>query len=169
MKNLSKIFITAILFFSLGKVTYAFEQWDKLSQQEARSVVKLLDDLYKYYIVFDTANHVDNPGRVSAATITKKVFKEMETKGWHTARLVSATDKAINSENMPKDDFEKEAIKALKEGQPFFEKTEVAGDKKLYRAATPVPVVLKECKMCHPYVKDDELLGAIAYTLSLKQ
>jgi hypothetical protein len=169
MKNLSKILTISILSICLAGGANAFDQWGNLRPEEARTIVKLLDDVYKYYIVFDTINHVDNPGRTSAATLSKQVFKEMEKKGWHSTRLISATDNAINQENMPKDEFEKEAVKALKGGQAFFEKTETVEGKKVYRAATPVPVVLKQCKMCHPYVKDDELMGAIAYTLPLGQ
>ncbi|HHT9120815.1 MAG TPA: c-type heme family protein [Candidatus Hypogeohydataceae bacterium YC41] len=170
MRNLAKIFVILVVMFSFClRGLSAFEQWNNLSPEEARTIVKLLDDVYKYYIVFDTINHVDNPDRVSAATLTKQVFKEMEKKGWHSARLVSATDKALNKENMPKDEFEKDAVKALREGQAFYEKTEVIEGKRVYRAATPVPVVLKECKMCHPYLKDDEIMGALAYTLPLGQ
>lgn len=169
MKNLSKIFIVVALSFCPIKVAHAFEEWNNLNPVEARTAVKLLDDVYKFYIVFDTINHVDNPGRTSAATLTKQVFKEMEKKGWHSARLISATDKAINKENMPKDEFEKEAVQALRGGETFFEKSETVEGKKVYRAATPVPVVLRECKMCHPYVKDDEIMGAISYTLPLGQ
>lgn len=169
MKNLSKVFLITTLSFSLVKGVSAFEQWGNLRQEEARTIVKLLDDVYKYYIVFDTINHVDNQGKTPAATTTKQVFKEMEKKGWHSARLISATDKALNKENMPKDEFEKEAVKVLREGQVFFEKTETVEGKKVYRAATPVPVVLKECKMCHVYVKDEEVMGSIIYTLPLGQ
>lgn len=169
MKNLSKVFLITTLSFSLVKGVYAFEQWNNLSPEEARTIVKLLDDVYKYYIVFDTINHVDNQGKPPAATTTKQVFKEMEKKGWHSARLISATDKALNKENMPKDEFEKEAVKVLREGQVFFEKTETVEGKKVYRAATPVPVVLKECKMCHVYARDEEIMGAITYVLPLGQ
>lgn len=169
MKNLPKVFIITTLSLCLVKGVSAFEQWGNLRQEEARTIVKLLDDVYKYYIVFDTINHVDNQGKTPAATTTKQVFKEMEKKGWHSARLISATDKALNKENMPKDEFEKEAVKVLREGQTFFEKTETVEGKKVYRAATPVPVVLKECKMCHVYVKDEEVMGAIIYTLPLGQ
>lgn len=169
MKNLPKVFIITTLSLCLVKGASAFEQWGNLRQEEARTIVKLLDDVYKYYIVFDTINHVDNQGKTPAATTTKQVFKEMEKKGWHSARLISATDKALNKENMPKDEFEKEAVKVLREGQTFFEKTETTEGKKVYRAATPVPVVLKECKMCHIYVKDEEVMGAIIYALPLGQ
>lgn len=169
MKNLPKVFLITTLSFCLVKGVYAFEQWNNLRPEEARTIVKLLDDVYKYYIVFDTINHVDNQGKTPAATTTKQVFKEMEKKGWHSARLISATDNAFNKENMPKDEFEKEAVKSLKEGKDYFEKVETVEGKKVYRAATPVPVVLKECKMCHVYVKDEEIMGAITYVLPLGQ
>jgi hypothetical protein len=160
--------VTSLSLF-ITPITMAFDKWEGLSTEEARTVVRLLDDLYKHYVVFDTINHVENQGRVPAATTTKQVFKEMEKRGWHSARLITTTDKFFNPENKPKDDFEKEAVQALSAGKDYFEKVETVDSKRSLRAATPVPAVLKECTMCHVYAKEGELMGAIVYTISIKQ
>lgn len=147
----------------------AFDKWGNLNAEEARVIVRLLDDVYKLWIVFDTRDHVENMGRIPSATVSKEVFAEMEKKGWHTGRIITATKNFFNPENRPKDDFEKEAIEALKGGTDFFDRVETLGGKKVLRAATPVPLVIKECKICHVTAKEDELMGALVYSIPLAE
>ena len=45
----------------------------------------------------------------------------MKEKGWHEVRLLDATGEPLNAENAPQDDFEKNAIKALIAGKPYYE------------------------------------------------
>ncbi len=145
----------------------AFDNWGDLDAKEAKTIVKLLDDVYKFWIVFDTRDHVENMGRIPSATVTKEVFAEMEKKGWHSGRIITATKNFFNPANRPKDDFEKEAVQALKGGADFFDRVEVVEGKKVFRAATPVPMVMEECRMCHVTAKGDELIGALVYTIPL--
>jgi hypothetical protein len=70
--------------------------------------------------------------------------------------------------NLPKTDFEKRAIAKLKDGQPYYEELAVKNDKPVLRAATPVPVVMAQCIVCHPGFKEGDLLGAIVYELPVK-
>ncbi len=147
----------------------AFDKWENLSKEEAKVIVQLLDDVYKLWIVHDTRDHVENMSRLPSATIAKEVFADMDKKGWHSARLITASKNFFNPENRPKDDFEMKAVEALNGGSDFYENVEVVGGKKVFRAATPVPLVMKECKMCHVTAKDDQLLGAVVYTLPLSQ
>ena len=79
----------------------------------ARQTVKMIDDLYKTFIVLITEEYVKDPKMFSAATLSKMVFDIMSKKGWHVARLLSASDVPINPDNIPKDDFERDAIKAI--------------------------------------------------------
>lgn len=159
------VILGLMLFNSPGAC--AFEKWGKLHVDEARIVIKLLDDLYKYAVVFMTENYVKDPGAVPAATTAKEVFKEMEKKGWHSARVITATERFFNPDNKPKDDFEKEAVQALSAGKDYFEKVETQEGQKVLRAATPLPLVMAQCKFCHVYAKEGELMGAITYTLPI--
>ena len=145
----------------------AFDKWGNLNPEEARVIVQLLDDVYKFWIVFDTRDHVESMGRIPSATVSKEVFAEMEKKGWHSGRIITATATFFNPENRPKDDFEKEAVEALKGGAGFFDRVEVVDGKKVFRAATPVPMVMKECQTCHVTAKEGELMGALVYTIPL--
>ncbi len=160
---------TAICCLTLLPKAMAFDRWENLNAKEAKIIVKLLDDVYKFWIVFDTKDHVENMGRIPSATISKEVFAEMEKKGWHSGRIITATKNFFNPDNRPRDDFEKEAVKALKGGADFFDRVEVVKGKKVFRAATPVPLVIKECKICHVTAKEDELMGALVYTIPVAE
>jgi hypothetical protein len=101
--------------------------------------------------------------------VAKKVFKHMEDKGHGHARLVDATGEPANPGNRPKTDFEKAAVEQLKKGKTYYD--EVAADKDgkpVLRAATVVPVVMKQCSACHRGKKEGDLLGAIVYELPIK-
>lgn len=166
-KTYCTLIVLTITWTMLMPKAFAFDKWGELNAEEAKTIVKLLDDVYKFWIVFDTRDHVENMGRIPSATVAKEVFAEMEKKGWHSARIVTATKNFFNPENRPKDDFEKEAVQALKDGANFFDRVEVLEGERIFRAATPVPLVMNECKMCHVSAKSDELLGALLYKVRL--
>jgi len=134
----------------------------------ARETVRMLDDVYKTYIVLITAEYVDDPSVLPAATLSKRVFEAMNKKGWYKTRLLDATGTPFNPDNNPKDDFEREAIKAMHSGRNYFEKVEKIGGKDYLRAATSVHAVMKGCIACHPDRKFGDLLGAISYGIPLK-
>lgn len=137
--------------------------------EQARMTAKMLDDLYKTFIVLITEEYVKDPSILPAATISKRVFETMAKKGWHQAKLLDATGKPFNNDNRPDDDFEKDAVKALSSGQSYFERAETVEGTKYLRAATEVPVVIKGCILCHKDKKMGELLGAISYKIPLKE
>lgn len=140
-----------------------------LEVEHARKTVRMLDDLYKTYIVLITEEYVDDPSVLPAATLSKRVFKSMNKKGWHETRLLDATGTPFNPENNPKDDFEREAIKALLAGKTYFEKIEKIEGKNHLRAVTSVHAVMKGCLACHPDRKFGDLLGGIAYIVDLEE
>ena len=135
---------------------------------QAREKVRMLDDLYKTFIVLITGEYVKNPSVLAAATLSKRVFRVMSKKGWHKARLLDATGNPFNPDNNPKDKFERDAIKALISGKSYFERVEKIGDKDYLRAATSVSAVMVGCISCHPDRKIGDLLGAISYSIPLK-
>lgn len=38
----------------------------------------------------------------------------------------------------------------------------------MLRAATVVPVVMKQCLACHPQLKEGDVMGALVYELPIK-
>ncbi|MBC8553607.1 MAG: DUF3365 domain-containing protein [Candidatus Brocadiales bacterium] len=140
-----------------------------LELEHARKTVRLLDDLYKTYIVLITEEYVDDPSVLPAATLSKRVFKSMSKKGWYKTRLLDATGTPFNPENNPVDAFERDAINAMISGRTYFEKIETIDGKPHLRAATSVHAVMKGCISCHPSSRVGDLLGGIAYDVPLEE
>lgn len=133
-----------------------------------RREVKMLDDLYKTAVVLITKHYVNDPSSVSGATAAQLLFAAMREKGWHDIRLVDASGKPINPHNAAQDDFEKAAVASMKAGGSWHEQVVEQGGKRYLRAATPIPVVLEKCAMCHPNFKDvpaGEAIGMLSYTV----
>ena len=190
-KNIKKLMLVFILmlFFTGSKVTAEDTMYDfmdppkkplqlmdelyksvkRLELEHARKTVRMLDDLYKTYIVLITEEYVDDPSVLPAATLSKRVFKSMNKKGWHKARLLDATGTPFNPENNPRDAFERDAINAMISGKTYFEKIEKIEGKDHLRAVTSVHAVMKGCIACHPDRKFGDLLGGIAYIIPLEE
>lgn len=142
---------------------------DAAALERTRERVKMVDDLYKGFVVHITGTYVDSQDRAPAAKVAKKVFKHMEDKGWGKTRLVDATGEPADRTNLPRTDFEKAAVEAMKKGKNYFEEVGTGTDgKPVLRAATIVPVVMKQCSGCHLGKKEGELLGALVYELPIK-
>ncbi len=141
---------------------------DEAALERTRTTVKMLDDLHKGYVVTITATYVEGQDKAPAAKVTKKVFKHMEAKGWGSGRLIDATGEPNNPGNRPKTDFEKAAVEQLKKGKTYYEEVGSKDGTPVLRAATPVPVVMKQCSGCHLGKKEGDLLGALVYELPIK-
>ncbi len=135
----------------------------------ARKTVRMLDDIYKTYIVLITEEYVDDPSVLPAATLSKRVFKLMNEKGWQKVRLLDATGTPFNPENNARDAFERDAINAMISGRTYFEKIEKIEGKDHLRAVTSVHAVMKGCISCHPSSRVGDLLGGIAYDIPLEE
>jgi Protein of unknown function (DUF3365) len=133
----------------------------------ARREVKLLDDIYKTAIVLITKHYVEEDSDLPAGEAFKVLFAGMKEKGWHEVRLLDATGEPLNVENSPQDPFEKNAITALLAGKPYYEEQAAIEGKRLLRAATPLPIVMDKCTMCHSNYRDQKVIGALGYTLPL--
>ncbi|GAX61847.1 ABC-type Na+ efflux pump, permease component [Candidatus Scalindua japonica] len=140
-----------------------------LELDHARKMALTLDELYKTYIVLITEEYVDNPSVLPAATLSKRVFKAMDKKGWYKTRLLDATGTPFNPENNPRDGFERDAINAMISGRTYFEKVENIEGKDHLRVVTSVHAVMKGCITCHPTSKVGKLLGGIAYIIPLEE
>jgi hypothetical protein len=137
----------------------------------ARKQVQMLDDLYKTAIVLITENYVKEDSDLAAGAAFQALFKAMKDKGYHEVRLLDATGEPYNEKNMPQDDFEKAAIKALKGGAATHEAVVENNGQRYLRVATPIPVVMKKCTMCHEVynkAKPGEPIGALGYTICVE-
>jgi Protein of unknown function (DUF3365) len=142
---------------------------DKAAVERTRQTVQMLDDLNKNYVVTITDMYVKAQKSAPAARVAKKVFKQMAEKGWGTGRLVDATGAPFNEDNVAKSDFEKRAVKAIKDGEPYVDEVGQDQDgKPVLRAATVVPVVMEQCAACHAGYKKGDVLGALVYELPIK-
>lgn len=139
--------------------------------ERARQQVKMLDDIYKTSVVAITDKYVNKETDLPAATVAMALFDAMKAKGWHNSRLIDATGQPYEDKNVAKDDFEKAAVAALKGGKDYYEQLVTVDGKPRLRAATPVPVVMKKCTMCHENyksVKEGVAVGVITYDVPVK-
>src|SRR5262245_32419340 len=101
---------------------------EKAAVDRAREQGKMLDGLDKSAVVHITATYVKAQERTPAAAAAKKIFKDMEAKGWHVARLVDATGVPANKQNLPRTEFEKRAVNKLKYGAPYYDEVGVKNE-----------------------------------------
>lgn len=140
---------------------------DPAALTRAKEQAKMLDDLYKTAVVGMTKTYVNQQGDTPAATVAKELFVAMHKAGHHHARLVDATGNPKDDENLPKTKFEKAAVKALLDGKATLDEVGETEGKQVYRYATQVPALMKQCASCHG-VKEGTLLGVLVYEVPIK-
>ena len=121
------------------------------SVDRAKKQAKMLDTLYKTAIVLITENYVNGKESLAAGDAFQALFKAMKDNGFHEVRLLDATGNAYDSDNEPKTDFEKKAIKAILDGKIIYEEIVTEKDKRFLLSATPIPVVMQKCTLCHSH------------------
>lgn len=139
--------------------------------ERTRKQVRMLDDLYKAAVVLLTTHYVNDKSTLPVGTAAITLFDAMKKKGWHEVRLLDATGKPLLAKNSPRDDFEITAVEELKSGKSYYDRVVERDGKRYLRAATPIPVLLEKCTMCHPHFKDakeGEPIGALSYTLPIE-
>lgn len=168
--SLSLLSITVIVLFS---ATLASKETKKepAAVTRTRETVKMLDDVYKTAVVLITEHYVNDEEDLPAGSAAKALFAAINAKGWHQVEILDASGEPYNEDNIAKDKFDVAAIRSLKSGQAFVDKVIVKDGKKYLRAATPIPVVMKKCIMCHEnykHAKDGEPIGILSYTIPIK-
>ncbi len=139
--------------------------------ERTRKTVRMLDDLYKTMVVLVTEHYVNDPDDLGAGPAALALFDAMKKKGWHEVRLLDATGEPYNETNVANDAFEKEAVKKMKAGDPWYDQVEEKDGKRFLRAATAIPVVMQKCTMCHAHYEDaaeGEAIGLLSYTLPIE-
>jgi len=163
------LFVTALLCFQ-GSAESAAPGEDP-AVARTRKTVRMLDDLYKTAVVLITKHYVEIDSDLPAGSAAIALFDAMKQKGWHEVRLLDATGDPIEENNSPRDEFEKTAVKTLTSGKDYYEQVVERDGKRFLRAATPIPVVLEKCTMCHDHYKDVKAghpIGALSYTLAIE-
>lgn len=131
--------------------------------ERARREASMLDALYKNAVVSVTERYPKGP---PAIMVGKDVFAAMEKAGYHSARLVGATEVLMNEENAPKTPFEKRAVEQIRDGEATYEEVVETDDGRRLLVATVVPAVHARCAACHA-VNEGDLLGFLRYDLKV--
>ncbi len=139
--------------------------------ERARQTTRMLDDLYKTAVVLITQHYVEADSDLPAGSAAIALFDAMKQKGWHEVRLLDATGQPIEEKNAPQDEFESAAVRELLAGKSWHEEVITRDGNRYLRAATPIPVVLAKCTMCHDHYKEakpNQPIGALSYTLRIE-
>lgn len=139
--------------------------------ERTRKTVQMLDDVYKTAVVLITDKYVNEEDDFPAGSAAIALFEAIEKKGWHGVRLLDVTGKPYEDKNVSKDEFEKKAVRELKDGKGYYEEIVEKDGKSYLRAMTPVPVVMQKCVLCHPHYADvpkGAAVGAISYTMPIE-
>lgn len=149
----------------------AAKQPDRASVERARKLVHLLDNIYKQTIVLITDKYVHDKDDFPAGSAAVLLFANISKSGSHQVRLIDATGEPYHPDNVANSDFEKEAIQQLKAGSKTFERVALHDGRYQLHVATPVPVVMKKCILCHEHyadAKEGEPVGAISYIVPIE-
>jgi len=144
---------------------------DEAAVERTRQTVRMLDDLYKTAVVLITTHYVEEDSDLPAGSAAIALFSAMKEKGWHEVRLLDATGEPLVDTNAPNDRFEKQAVRELKGGSSWYEQIVERDGTSYLRVATPIPVVLEKCTLCHDNYKNVEAgapIGALGYTIEIQ-
>ena len=139
--------------------------------ERTRKTVRMLDDIYKSAVVLITEHYVNDSDDLPAGSAAKALFAAVKKKGWHEVKLLDASGEPYNEKNVAEDAFEKEAVKQMKAGEGWYDEIVQKDGKRYLRAATPIPVVMEKCTMCHPNYKDAKkgaAIGLLSYTIPIE-
>lgn len=163
-----------VLFVFLSQSSIAQDKSESKKPEDpalarAQKQAKMLDTLYKTAIVLITENYIDGKESLAAGDAFQALFKSMKDNGYHEVRLLDATGDAYDSDNEPKTDFEKKAVKSLLDGKPIYEQVVTESDKRYLLSATPIPVVMEKCTWCHShYAGVKGPIGALGLKIPLE-
>ncbi len=131
----------------------------------------MLDDVYKTAVVLITEHYVNDSDDLSAGSAAKALFAAVKEKGWHEVKLLDVSGEPYKEKNVAEDAFEKEAVKKMKAGEAWYDQITEKNGQRYLRAATPIPVVMKKCTMCHLNYNDAEkgaAIGLLSYTIPIE-
>jgi hypothetical protein len=147
------------------------DKTDKAAVVRARKTVRMLDDIYKQAIVLITDKYVKTKKDYPAGRAAIKWLNDIGKAGHPKTRLIDVSGQPSSENNVAEDDFEKEAVKQIKGGKPYYDKVVTKDGKSQLRAMTAIPVVSERCIMCHDNyktAKKGEAVGALSYTVPIE-
>jgi hypothetical protein len=174
MKNLFLLGIAPCVLIALSTMT-AQAQDSKTSEKtgpainRAKKQAKMLDTLYKTAIVIITENYVTGKESMAAGDAFQALFKSMKDNQFHEVRMLDATGDPYDSDNAAKTDFEKKAVTAILDGKPIYEEVIIENGKQFLLSATPIPVVMQKCTLCHSqYEGVKGAIGALGLKIAIE-
>ena len=144
---------------------------DDAAVERTRDTVKLLDNVYKNAVVLITETYVHDENDFPAGAAAVELFQRTAKDGSHSVRIIDVTGEPYDSENVAVDEFDKEGVRRLKDGEAYYDQVVSIDGEPHLRAMTAIPVVLEKCVMCHPHYKNvpqGDAIGALTYTLPVK-
>jgi len=114
------------------------------TQQARRQAEILHTSIHSTLQVVHNRYYREDEGLPIPAAIMGEVFKELETGEKVKLRWLAVEGLAMNTDHLPQDSFETEAVKSLKSGKPFHEQSEDG----LYLRAAPI-TLSSHCLKCH--------------------
>jgi len=171
MRRLIVLSLAGVLVVGSLQAGFAKEKKKTPAIDRARKMGQMLDDIYKNAIVLITTHYVNEDSDLAAGDAFQALFKVMKDKGYHEVRLLDASGEPIDDDNIPRKGFEQDAVKALLAGEKTYEKVVKKDDKRYLLMATPVPVVMEKCIMCHENyrgVPKGRAIGALSYTIPIE-
>ncbi|MDE3019076.1 MAG: methyl-accepting chemotaxis protein, partial [Nitrospirota bacterium] len=113
-----------------------------------------------------TKDHAENPKAVPLpATAMREIGEILGRDGIFSSRFVSATP--LNPNNVPKDKFEEDAIKAIMSGAESYARVEEMRGESTYRRATPDKATVAACIGCHTDKKVGDVLGVLTVSFPM--
>ncbi len=133
---------------------------------QARNAVRLMADFYRESLLHVHQTYVrDNTP--PAATVLREHFLDITTLGWPKAHWLSVNGNPLNPSNKPKDEFERDAARAIRRGEELVERIETAaGGSRRYRAVASVPFT-GPCLKCHWGDKESDYFGGITFVVPI--
>ncbi len=134
------------------------------TEAEARQAVAMLDDAYQIILHETHRAYPTLPGRPVAATVVRDVQKVMADRGWPQSRFLAVNALLMNPDHRAKDEFERQAIAALKTVERPMEQVQAG----TLRAVTPLALG-GNCSSCHWVSSGSAARAAITWSVPLKR
>jgi len=110
--------------------------------------------------------HDQDPNAIPfPATATQEIGKELGKRGVFQARLLS--DQPMNPGNVPRDEFEKKAMKLIKNGTDSFSEIQTVDGVPMFRRASTDLASVEACVNCHTGKQLGDVIGLLSVSIPI--